>query len=104
MTADELLAAWALERFRADERYQYNHLFHCPDARATITSSGWDCSCLSEVTRDDEWSVVALISCEHDELLNMTTWYSGYYCYDLPTIIEEMMVLDRGRFKCFYDN
>lgn len=101
MTADELLAAWALEKFRANELYQYNHLYSCPDAKATIKDSGWECGCYSDVTRDDDWHVEAVISCTHDESLE-TVWYSG--STNLPTIIDEMMDLDRERFTCRFEH
>jgi hypothetical protein len=95
MNADELVALWALDKYKSQHHYRtdmqyyhkYNHLILCPTVTATPAIFEWLCGCYSEYTRDDGFSTAFTISCacgvsEH------------YWCYtndwDLPEILKEL--------------
>lgn len=97
MTADDLVAAWLLAKFR--ER-NYTHLSKCPEVVVRVAAHGWDCGCYSEYTRDDFWSISAALSCPHGAQAAFATDSS----YDLPDILEQLKDLDEASFECPFDD
>lgn len=95
MNADELVAAWALEKYKEKYKYydnidyfhKFNHLKDCATTKAIPMRFGWECGCYSEYTRDDGFETAFTISC--DCLVEDFFRYSGGD-WDLPDIIQQL--------------
>lgn len=97
MNADELVSAWALNKYRKDYRtyyaalehfYDHHHLFNCETVTATPVSCGWECSCYSEYTRYDSFRTSFTISCACD--VSIVFDVDTYNVWDLPEILMEL--------------
>jgi hypothetical protein len=123
--ADDLVARWALEKFRkqADRAYEFYvvgphanrfatshptwqkqilgewHIAHC-DATVKPLSHGWECSCYSEYTRDDDWVYECTISCSHDSVDYRAKAYDSWG--GLPEILKELIEMDEN--YCYYES
>lgn len=111
MNADELVSKYIVQKFQKARSIGYTHtnpqvehIATCPNAVFISGEHGWECGCYSSYTRDDQWWLHGVITCDHDrgfEYRYSTTAYE--WDGGLPGFIREMIRLDEENFYCSFE-
>lgn len=101
--ADKLVLAWALQKFR-EKATHVQHLTGCPDTVASNARHGWECDCISDITRGDSWQIHITVRCPHVVQAVDWRWSDHEGNTSLPEIINELIELDKANGWCRYED